>query len=178
MRPLLILTLAAAMLTPAFAAAQTAIVVDLGNNVALVVAFGADGQVIVVPNATILRIGGGPPPVDQNPYAVPSASLRTAVDPLVNFPLSRADATAMADVHESAAKAILSGQLKKLSAVKQHLIDRGKPLGLRPRYGTTGVFEALETAATKLLGLQDRDATAADADAERAIAWALWEAGR
>lgn len=158
-----------AMLASSVASAQHAVVMDLGDS-AFVILFDAQGNTTIFPNASIVR--QGPPPTAQNPYAVPSTTLRTAVDELTTIPLSRLDATAIAKVYANAASALPA----KTDALKQKIIDEGKLLGLRGKYLVApGVIDQV---LAKVLGLDNRATTASDAAALRAVAWALWEAGR
>jgi len=158
-----------AMLVASVASAQHAVVMDLGDS-AFVILFDAQGNTTIFPNASIVR--QGPPPTSQNPYAVPSATLRTAVDKLTTLSLSRADATAIARVYGDAATSMPS----KTDALKQKIIDSGKTLNLKGRYPLAAT--AIDDVLANVFGLDIRATTVADVAALRAVAWALWEAGR
>lgn len=165
-----LLIIVLALLVTSSASAQHAVVMDLGDS-AFVILFDANGNTTIFPNASIVR-QGGPPPTATNPYAVPSTTLRTAVDELTTIPLSRLDATAIAKVYADAASAMPA----KTDALKQKIIDSGKSLGLKGKYLVAP--EVIDQVLAKVLGLDVRATTVSDAAALRAVAWALWEAGR
>ena len=144
------------------------VVIELTNGSHVAVVVGGDGEVTVVP-ATMIRVT---PPAPPNPYPEPTAVLKQAVEPLAAFALSRADATAMANVISQAADRAPAMRLNPLS---QWIVEAGKPLGLRGKYD--GFAPALDKVLEATIGTTDRDGTAADAAALRAIAWAIWEAG-
>lgn len=169
-----------AVLLSSVAMAQSAIVIDLGNNTAMVIAISADGQVTFVPSAPILRTTPGPTPNPdptpaQNPYSTPPSSLKTVVEDIVDFPLSRRDATDIAEVFNKAAGRA-SSSTTKTGELRQYIIDTGKPLGLKDKYD--GLSEAVDKVLDNLMGVGDREAKPTDVAALRAVAWAVWEAGK
>lgn len=161
---------------PSIAVAQTAVVLDMGNDTALVIAFAADGTVVIVPSARIIRSGPAPGPTPAaNPYPQPTPAMISALESLTQFKLSRADATAIAGVYGGRADKV-PATLKTTDELRQALIDAGKLLGMKGRY--PGLAEAVEATQVKMLGLDSRATTVTDAVALRATAWKLWELGK
>lgn len=164
-----LLIIVLALLVTSSASAQHAVVMDLGDS-AFVILFDAQGNTTIFPNASIVRQGS--PPTATNPYTVPSATMRTAVEKLTTLSFSRADATAVAKVYGDAATSLPS----TTEALKQRIIDSGKTLNLKGKY--PGAATTIDEVLKALLGLDVRPTTVSDTSTLRAVAWAIWEAGR
>lgn len=161
----------AMILIPSVASAQYSVVMDLGDS-AFVILFSADGTTTVFPNSAIVRQG---PPTATNPYPVPSTTMQLAIEKLTKLPLSRSDATSIAKVHSDVATRI-PATLNTTKKVKDALVSSGSALGLKGRY--PGIDTTFNDVMKTLIGTDDRSTTALDSIAIKAVAWAVWEAGR
>lgn len=164
--------LVVAMLIPAVATAQQAYWAEFAPGVGVGMVVTSDGKLAVFTSLTVLKGGDNPA---TNPYAIPSASARTSVDPIARITMSADHATAAAGNFSQAAQQVQSGVVKTTSELAQGIVARGKLLAIPKTY--TGLSAAVDKALETLIGTTDRPVTSADATSLRAIAWALWEAG-